>query len=210
MIDWQQHNRIMTYGDQFHKDIGALVVLIEQLMLDKGYVSLPSAGNRASWGLSSHIERPDAWRLPNLSRLFMPEEVETFDQTLFYFINLETDTAFDFAPVICGRLLHPPLTENEVYLGIYNTSGLKSLAQRKPWWQNFQIERGWTTAEPTYKSRVTQAQVYLLNLFDLQNQTAVVENIITPLSTEADLVEVLTVVRYPVPGTGEMRLKRVQ
>jgi hypothetical protein len=191
----------MTYVDQFHKDIGALVVLIEQLMLDKGFVSLPSAGNRASWGMSSHIERPDAWRLPNLSRLFMPEDAETFDRTLFYFINLETNTAFDFPAVICGRLIHPPLTESEVYLGVYNTQGLKSLAQKRPSWQQFRVEGGWTIAEPAYKSRATQVQTYLLNLFDLQNQAAVMGNIVTPLTTEVDLDQVLTVTRYPVPGS---------
>jgi hypothetical protein len=201
MTDWQQHNRIMTYVDQFHKDIGALVVLIEQLMLDQGYVSLPSAGNRASSGLSSHIERPDAWRLPNLFRLFMPEGAEGFSQTLFYFINLETNSAFDFPAVICGRLRHPPLTESEVYLGVYNTGGFKSLAQKRPSWQQFKIERGWTMTEPAYKSRATQAQVYLLNLFDLQNQTAVLENIVTPLTSEVDLDDALTIRRYPVPGT---------
>lgn len=203
MTDWQQHNRIMTYVDQFYKDIGALVVLIEKLMLGEGYVSLPSAGNRASWGMSSHIERPDAWRLPNLSRLFMPEDAESFDRTLFYFINLETDTAFGFPAVICGRLLHPPLTESEAYGGIYNIQGLKSLSQKKPSWQQFSIEQGWTIAEPAYKTRATQVQTYLLNLFDLQNQAAVMENIIAPLTDAVDLNEVLTVPRYPVPGTEE-------
>ncbi|NLF64693.1 MAG: hypothetical protein GX579_08820 [Chloroflexi bacterium] len=202
MNDWQHYTSIMTYVDQFHKDIGALVALIEQLMLDRGYVSLPSAGNRASWGMSSHIERPDAWRVPNLSRLFMPEDSHTFSQTPFYFINLETGTAFDFPPVICGRLIHPPLTENEVYMGAYNTGGLKTLAHRKPSWRYVVVEKGWTVMEPAFKCRATQARVFLLNLFDLRNKETVLENIIIPLTDEVDLDEILTIPRHPIPGTG--------
>lgn len=202
MNDWQQHSRIMTYVDQFHKDLGALVTLIEQLMLDRGYVSLPSAGNRASWGMSSHIERPDAWRVPNLSRMFMPEDSTSFSQTPFYFINLETGTAFDFPPVICGRLLHPPLTENEVYMGAYNTAGFKSLTHKRPSWRHLAVEQGWTVIEPAFKSQATQARVFLLNLFDLGNKGAVLQNIVVPLTEDVSLDEALTIPRHPVPGAG--------
>jgi hypothetical protein len=201
MNDWQQHIKIMTYVDQFHKDLGALVTLIEQLMLDRSYISLPSAGNRASWGMSSHIERPDAWRVPNLSRLFIPEDSDTVIQTPFYFINLETGTDFDFPPVICGRLIHPPLTEIEVYMGAYNTAGFKSLTQKRPSWRHLAVEQGWTVTEPAFKSRASQARVYLLNLFDLRNKEAVLENIVFPLTEEVDLDTALTIPRHPVPGT---------
>ena len=117
-----EFKEIAAYFDQLHRDIRQLMVLVEKLMGDAGYVSLPAAGNRASWRITSHLDRPDGWRAPLLTRCYVPDsEGDSFTESLLFLILLEADTAFDFPPVICARMIHPPLTEREIYYNVFLT-----------------------------------------------------------------------------------------
>ncbi|MCI0397907.1 MAG: hypothetical protein L0332_11755 [Chloroflexi bacterium] len=203
MSDTQVFKQIIGYLDRFHRDVGQLVVLVEQLMEEEGFVSLPSAGNRASWNLSSHYARPDAWRIRHIARVYMEEKGDTFEYCLFYLILLETQSEFDFPVIICGRIHHPPLKENQIYNQVYLTEHLRSLAQNRPSWQSFRLENGWTVAEPTFKTPSTRIAFYILNLFDLNDRQRVVDNIIRPLTQGVNLDETLTVSKHLVPALRE-------
>lgn len=194
------YRKIVSYVDQLHKDLNSLVVVIEKLMLDRGFIALPTMRGRASYGLTSAVNQPNGWRLTNLFRFYIPDHVEKFDKTLFFFINLESETEFEFPPVACGHLVHPLLTEGQVWDAAVDTSAIASLVRKIPAWQNFSIDRGWAVAGPAPRKPATGIRVYLLNPFDLQNQASVLENIVIPLTEESALDEALTIPRHTLPG----------
>lgn len=190
---------IAAYLDQLHRDIRQLMVLIEKLMGDAGYMSLPTAGNRAGWRVTSHIDRPEYWRAPFLCRCYIAHgEEELVSQSLLFLISLETDTLFDFPPVICTRVAHPPLDERSVYNQVFWVDHFKSLATSRPSWENIRQEQGWIVAEPTFKTPITSIQAYILNLFTLSDQQKVVQNIIVPLTEGGVLPQLLTLPSYSI------------
>lgn len=190
MSDFKQ---IVGYIDQLHRDIWQLMVLAEKLIVDAGYVSLPTSGNRASWGMTSHIDRPYWWRARYLSRCYISEEEEgKFSESFLFLISLETNTIFDFPVVICARTIHPPLTEREIYGQVFLTDHFKTLATSRPTWHRFGEEDGWIVAEPTFKTPITKINAYILNLFEISDQQKVIDNIVTPLVEGGVLSEMLT------------------
>lgn len=194
MADFKQ---IAAYIDQLHKDIGQLMLLIEKLMGDAGYISLPASGNRASWRITSHLERPDCWRAPYLTRCYIPEgEDEVFTESLIILIVLETETVFDFPPLICARISHPPLTEKEIYSQVFLLDHLKTLATSRPSWRYLRKEQGWLVAEPTFRTATNLIHAYILNLFEISDSQKVVDNIVTPLVEGSDLTKTLTLSTY--------------
>lgn len=196
MADFKQ---IAAYMDQLHRDIGQLMILTEKLMGDAGYISLPSAGNRATWRLSSHFEYPNKWRVLYLARCYIPDdEEETFTESYLFLIVLRADTQFDFPPVICARITHPPLTEGKIYNHVFLPDRFKTLATSRSDWHDFNEEAGWIVAEPTFKTPLTKISTYILNLFEISDQQKVLDNIVKPLVEGGALTEMLTLPTYPI------------
>lgn len=190
---------IAAYLDQLHRDIRQLIALVEKLMGGAGYISLPTAGNRASYRITSHLDYPDRWRAPYLTRCYVPDnEEETFTESLLFLILLETDTIFDFPPVICARITHPALTEREIYNQVFLLEYFKTLATTRPSWWHFRQEQGWIIAEPTFRTPITMIRAYILNLFSLSDQQKVVDNIVLPLTEGGALTEMLTLPTYAI------------
>lgn len=194
-----EFKEIAAYLDQLHRDIGQLMAFVEKCMGDAGYVSLPSSGNRASWRISSHFERPGGWRAPYLTRCYVPDsEDETFTESLLFLIVLETETILDFPAVICARMSHPPLTEKVIYNQVFLLDYLKTVVTSRPTWQNIRQEEGWIVAEPTFRTPMTMIRAYILNLFSLSDQQKVMDNIIRPLTEEGILAEMMTLPVYAI------------
>jgi hypothetical protein len=193
-----EFKEIAAYFDQLHRDIRQLLAVTEKLMGDAGYSSLPSAGNRATWRITSHIDRPEYWRAPFLTRCYVPDgEDGIFSESLLFVVVLETDTLFDFPPVICARVAHPALGERDIYNQVfYAADYFKTLVTSRPAWHHFRQEQGWIVAEPTFKTPISTIQAYVLNLFTLSDQQKVVENIILPLTAGGVLPELLTLPSY--------------
>lgn len=195
------YKQVTGYIDRLHADIGKLIILVERLMEENGFVAFPSAGNRASWGISSHYAYPDRWRIPNISRFYAPEGTltseEEFKTSLLYFITLETDTVFPFPAMLCARIAHPPLPEKELYSKVWHIDRLLSLAQEEPRWRAIREENGWYVAEPADDAPIHRLQGYFLNVFDLVDRWHVIDNVVMPLTTAgAHLDELLTVPSY--------------
>jgi hypothetical protein len=197
MNDSSPYKQIIEYMDNLHRDIGQLVILIERLMEENGYMSLPSAGNRACWYLSSHYATPDKWRVPHLSRFYIPEGREESDHTLLYLILLNSDSTFPFPVVLSARVSHPLLAEKEIYSNVWHSENLAALAAPSTLWTAHGEKEGWFGAEPTFKSAIERLHGYFLNLFDLVDRQHVIDNIIIPLTTEdANLDQCLTIPKY--------------
>ena len=195
------YKQIIRYMDDFHRDLGRLIVLIERLMEEQGYFAFSSAGNRASWGLSSHYESPQRWRVPNLARLYAPDGEDAFDETLAFFIALESDTVFPFPALLCARITHQPFAERDAYYKVWNTDQLQSLAQESGQWQVLGQEDGWYVARPSGKYAVNELRGYFLNVFDLIDRQHVIDNVLLPLtSSDMTLDELLTISKYGFGG----------
>ena len=193
-----EFKEIADYFDQLHRDIRQLIVFIEKLMGEDGYISLPSSGNRACWRITSHMDRPDGWRAPYLSRCYIPDsEADSFTESLLFLIVLDTDTIFDFPPIVCVRIVHPPLSEREIYNQVFQINPFKSLATSRPSWQNFRQEDGWIVAEPAFRTPITMIQAYILDLFSLSDQQKVMDYIVQPLREGGDLTGLVTLPPLP-------------
>lgn len=198
MADQAVFGQIVDYIDQLNSDVGQLTVLVEKLMQEKGLAAVPSVGNQSTWGLTSHFAKPDGWRARDISRVYLPLDKELHDWSVFYLINLASLILFDFPVMVCGVLEHDLLTEKQVLQDVWSTYGFKSLAWQNIPWQNFKDERGYTVAEPTYKTATTRVRGYILNLFDLADRQKVIDNVIRPLTAgdDASLADFLTIPSY--------------
>jgi hypothetical protein len=206
MENWKAYGQVIGYVDQLHRDIGQLVALTEQLVQEEGYEPLPSAGNRASYGVTSTYNNPGGWRVGYLSRFYIPADEVQYPYSVFYLVHLSAGSAFEFPPLICGRMEHDALSEKQIYYSVYNTEGIKSLAAKKPWWKAIRDEHGWTVAEPDYKTPAQRVRGYILNLFDMSDRQHVLDNVIKPLVSDEGEQLVLTVPKYRFGGLKESDL----
>jgi hypothetical protein len=200
MSDWTPFKDIVGYLDELHTDISQFVVLMEKMMLDKGYISLPTAGNQSNYSsVSSDYRRPEKWRAPYITRMFVLEEEELPSRSLFYLIMLKTYSTYDFPAVICGIYDHEPMPENRIWNKVYLIYKIQSMVASKPKWKNLRLENGWCVGEPDSKLPVLQVHGYILNLFDLSDRQKVIENIVEPLTRGGDQSLELTVPKYVFP-----------
>lgn len=199
MSDWTAYKQIIGYFEQLNGDIGQLAVLIERLMEEEDFESLPSAGTRSSYGLTSNYSRSDYWWVRYITRCFVPREEEQYAWSVFYLINLTSESAFDFPAVVCGRMEHDFLSESQIYNRAYLVSPLRALTHKNEGWTALADEGGFSVAEPTFKTPTRRVKGYILNLFELSDRQKVMENIIKPLTTideESNLQEMITIPTY--------------
>lgn len=198
MNDESAFMKVFRYIDEFHQDLGRLVALVERLMPENGYVVVPGARNAIGWNLTSHYAMPDRWRLTNLTRVFVREGEESYDHSLLYFINLQSDTRFPFPTMLCARLLHPPLPADVIYGRVWNIARFFDFARHEQSkWRAKREESGWVIVEPVGDTPIQFLHGYLLNVFDLIDRQHVVDNVILPLTkADANLDDLLTVQKY--------------
>lgn len=204
MSELSTFKQIIGYVDQLKRDVGQLVVLIERLMQERGYESLPSVGRQICWYLSHNYNSSNQWRLPHAARFFIPQGTTKTSSSVFYLILLETRSAFPFPTVICGRVRHELLTESEISsIKVFHTGRIKSLTYKRSQWGSFREERGWYVAEPTSSSSaIHELWGYILNLFDVDNAQKARDNIVTPLTegeNKLDLRQTLSLPYYAFP-----------
>jgi len=197
------YKQIVAYIDQLHQDLGQLVVLLEGLMEEEGYVTVPRFGNKACWHVSSHYAYSNKWRVPYVARCYLPdvEGERRSEATRFYLADLAPDTSFEFPALLCGILQHDPLTDGEVSSSVFITAPVRSLTRDGSEWTHFPERSGWYRAKPAFKSPVHSIQGYVLNLFDLVDRQHVIDNILKPLVTPDDALDaMLTVRKHPFGG----------
>jgi hypothetical protein len=140
-----------------------------------------------------------------LYRLYAPADVQTTTFSLFYLVQLDTDSVFDFPTVVCGRVTHASLRTEELRGNTARAykNDLLSLTHSQPRWQQLRRENGWSVAEePEVETSLQDVQGYILNLFDMVDRQLVIDNISLPLANpENNLDEMLTVDKYPFGGS---------
>jgi hypothetical protein len=192
--------QIVDYIDSLHADIGLMVKLLEGILDEKGYVS--PMGGSAYGSLTSHFEKPRRWRMRWVYRLFNQTDSEQFNESIFYLVMLHNDSAFDFPPVICAKVFHPPLDKDGIRAHVISGIRINSLATNTPHWKRISKQDGWCKAEePDFPTKVLSVQGYILNLFDMEDRDRVIDNIVVPLTnTDRNLDEMLTVTKYAFPA----------
>ena len=135
------------------------------------------------------------------------DDMDSSDESLFFFIVLGRSHSFDFPPFLCGRMHHQrQLSPKEIYKQVFKIRQIKSLTSLTPQWESFHLRKGWSVATPTPGSSVEQdvneSETFILNVFDLSDRTKVVENVIKPLTAGSALVDLesgLTIPYYRLP-----------
>lgn len=182
MSERAEFPQILEYLDNFHKDVYKLAVLIDRLLDEKGFEYLPSATNSVG-DVSSHFERPIRWRMRYIYRYYTPLGIERPDTSILFIIYLGLTSPFMFPAMLCSRLFHESLKESRIHRKIYRKSNLRPLLRGKSKWNNFREENGWSIAEPSFDTPITQIRGYILNTFDLTTRENVLNYVVTPLTT---------------------------
>lgn len=201
MSNREEFPKVLDYIDQFHQDVGQLAVLIERFLDAAGYEYLPSATNSVG-NVSSHFEKPKRWRMRHVYRYYVPIGTERPDVSVLFIVYLGTTSPFDFPPLFCARLSHEPLAESDIHQQIYKHTNFTPLIRGRSKWGNFREENGWSVAEPDFDIPVWKIKGYILNIFDLKTRDRVLENVITPLSSDNsayDLNSVGDLSKYTFP-----------
>lgn len=200
MSDQRVYKQIVKYWDDLHHDIGQLTVLVEQLMDEEGYISIPKLGNRACYQLTSHYANSDRWRPGYITRVYIPDSGDAFESTAVFLISLESDTSLDFPAVICGHYVHKCLDADGIAKNVVQSYRLRTLTRQESDWKDLQEDHGWVIARPKFDGPIEFFKGYILNLFDMIDQQHVIDNMVQPLiGIDGDLNEMLTVERYTFP-----------
>jgi len=121
--------------------------------------------------------------MKNLSRIYVPKDKsEPIDKSILFLITLEGTSDLKFPSVLCGILYHEPLTYEEMNdWKFYSADRFKTLSNVKGEWKEIQKIKAWYSAKPGYKTKINEIRGYLLNVFDLDSDKKVKDNIIFPL-----------------------------
>ena len=115
----------IRYLDDFYSDLGLMINNFENLLSEKGFVSIPNAGNRATYyyDVSNHVGRSKKWTLKNIQRLYLKEDETESDKNnkninkaILCSLVLYPSSAFEIPVLICGVLSWDGnYSQNEIY-----------------------------------------------------------------------------------------------
>ncbi len=199
------YKQIIGFMDDLYNSIGLLAVAVEKHMKEKNFIPLKNAKDRINWKISHNINKPNGWRLSYLSRLYTHKEhgPDKYENSILYQIILETMSYFPFPCILCVKTKHKPSTSSEIYNDVWRIRSFNALSQKNGDWHSFKKETEWCIAEPSFGPPIKWVKGYFLNLFDINEPQKVYDNIILPLTSDTDSIDlskVLTVKKYDFPG----------
>lgn len=191
--------------DELYESVSLLAISVDKYMVEKSFIPHKSAGEKINWNITPKINRPRGWRLSYLSRLFISKDKinKLVEDSILYQIILEISSYFPFPCVLCVKIKHDPSDAGVVYSNVWNTSRMNNLSKKDAAWKSFRRENGWCVAEPSFQSPIKWVKGYFLNLFDIDEPKKVFDNIVLPLTSDEDSIDLdraLTVKKYDFPG----------
>jgi len=101
--------KAIRYLDSFYEDLGLMFGNLEKLLSEKGFISIPNAGNTAAYiyNTSSHIGYSWKWTLKNIQRLYLEESLiksHDIDSALICNASFYKTSLFNFPVLTCGIL----------------------------------------------------------------------------------------------------------
>lgn len=132
----------IQYLDGFYNDLKLLLSNFENLLAEKEFISIPDAGNRATWeyALSNHIGSSNRWTLKCIQRLYLKEEeteenVNSINKAILCNIALYPTCAFEMPIFMCGVVSWDGnYTQNEIY-NLWPTKKFAELVKLKNSWR---------------------------------------------------------------------------
>jgi len=132
----------IQYLDGFYNDIGLLLSNFENLLAEKGFISIPNAGNRTAYDyvVTSHIGYSKRWTLKCIQRLYLKEEEteaneKNFNKAILCNLALYPTSAFKMPVFMCGVVSWKGnYSQNEIY-GLWPTKEFTEIVNIKNNWR---------------------------------------------------------------------------
>ena len=115
----------IKYLDGFYSDLGLMFNNFENLLSEKGFFSIPLAGNKATYyyDVSNHIGYSKKWTLKNIQRLYLKEDEadankdeKNINKAILCSLALYPSSAFEIPVLMCGVLSWDgTYSQNEIY-----------------------------------------------------------------------------------------------
>ena len=132
----------IQYLDGFYNDLGLLLSNFENLLAEKGFISIPDAGNRVTfaYALSNNIGLSNRWTLKCIQRLYLKEEEteaneKNFNKAILCNLALYPTSAFEMPIFMCGVVSWKGnYSQNEIY-NLWPTKEFSELVNIKNNWR---------------------------------------------------------------------------
>lgn len=132
----------IQYLDGFYNDLGLLLSNFENLLAEKGFISIPDAGNRVThaYALSNSIGLNNRWTLKSIQRLYLKEEeteenVNSINKAILCNLALYPTSAFEMPVFMCGVVSwNGNYSHNEIY-NLWPTNEFAALVKLKNNWR---------------------------------------------------------------------------
>ena len=132
----------IQYLDSFYNDLGLLFRNFESLLGEQGFISIPVAGNKATfeYGVSGHIGYSKRWTLKCIQRLYLKEEeteknVNSINKAIFCNLALYPSSAFEIPIFVCGVVRWDgTYSQNEIY-NRWPTKEFSEIVKQKNKWR---------------------------------------------------------------------------
>ena len=132
----------IQYLDSFYNDLGLLFRNFESLLGEKGFISIPDAGNRVTYAysVSNHIGYSKRWTLKCIQRLYLKEEeteenVNTINKAILCNLVLYPSSSFEIPVFVCGVVSWDGnYSQNEIY-NLWPTKEFSELVKQKNNWR---------------------------------------------------------------------------
>lgn len=102
----------IKYLDAFYKDLGLMFSNFEALLLEKGFINLPTAKNTSTYfpfNITNHIGMSNKWTMKNIQRMYLKEdeidsENSLINRAILCSLVLYPSSVFNIPVFICGIL----------------------------------------------------------------------------------------------------------
>lgn len=132
----------VKFLDAFYSDVGLLFANLENLLSERGFRSIPEAGNRAaySFGVSNHLGYNQSWTLKNIQRLYLTEEEinsksQKIEKSILMSMALYPSNVFEFPTLTCGVLKWRELSTTTMIQNRWITKEICTLITPKNSWR---------------------------------------------------------------------------
>ena len=132
----------IQYLDGFYNYFGLLLSNFENLLAEKGFISIPNAGNRATYdyAVTNHIGYSKRWTLKCIQRLYLKEEEteankKSFNKAILCNLALYPTSTFEMPVFMCGVVSWKGnYSQNEIY-NLWPTREFTELVNIKNNWR---------------------------------------------------------------------------
>lgn len=189
-MDSSNVKRAVKFLQEFFDDFGLLFVELDKELRDQlEMIPHPDAGNKSTWDLSSHIEKPKGWIVKDLHRMYLSAGSSSHETAILFMLPLFPEALLSEAALVCSQLhFRSAMTSKDIWNETWKAAEFRSMVTRESCWSLSDASSSPSDVRLAMldhrdpKSLIESASVFAVDTSALNDRDAIDRLIIRPLS----------------------------